>query len=885
MRQILCNSQGARVVRMPRPVVEAGSVLVHVRYSMISVGTEIAALRPSDPAASTAERSKEMASLAQTYLRAALHDPGKAVRRATAIAKGRLAQVLPTSAKPPARTFPPVEQIDWTACVAQHCEQDGQRLDIVTDDSAASYQAMSQVIELPPHTVPIVEVRGTVHEGAVAIGLLNEAQDAWLGIRTLEEGVVEDRLVFDPGTSRTACVVIANAGLNTRSRLRLDALRVQFMPPTENGLPHSELDDQGWNVGYAVTGEVIGLGAGVEGIRAGDLVACGGAGQANHAEYVSVKKNLVCRIPDGCSATAAASATVGSIAMQGVRRASPQLGETVCVLGLGLIGQLTVQLLRAAGCVVIGMDLDAERVARAKTFGMEEGAPDPDLLKQLIRDRTHGHGADRTLITAASKSEAVINLAMEATRAKGTVVIVGDVSLNIERAVFYRKEINLLMSTSYGPGRYDRAYEEDGQDYPLSYVRWTLNRNMQSYLALIAAGRLDVDGLIDLIVPIDEAPEVYKALAHSQGNGPLGILIEYPEDSRPLPEPPQATRITIRGHKKPPADPQLLQYALVGAGAFGTSMLVPQMQKRKDRFFLRGLVSRDTTRGGNFARANRVETLTTQLETVLHDPNFSLIVIATRHHEHADQVVACLKAKKHVFVEKPLALSWQELDRVVKTYQGLEQLEQSPLLMVGFNRRFSPALQALKAALDGRRSPLMMHYRLNGGYIPPDSWIQGPQGGGRNLGEACHMYDVFRFLADRPLASVNATCIDPASLAYQRNDNFCATLAYQDGSVGNLVYTALGSQSGLAKERIEVFCDGDAYIVDDFKRVSRAGDGQVLWRGEVTDKGHFEELSRFGDAIAHRTEAPIPFEQLVETTAVALHVEDLLAGRGGEDAG
>ena len=876
MRQILCNSSGARIVRMPRPVIEPGSVLVRVHYSMISVGTEIAALRSAVSSAGPAQRSSEVASLAHTYLRATLRDPGKAIRRATQIAKDTLAQVLPKS---PPKTFPPVDRMTWTKCVAQTCEQDGSRLELVTDDSEASYQAMSQLIEIPPETTPIIEIRGTVHEGSVAIGLLNESQAAWLGMRRLEAGAVEDRLIFDPGESKKVSLVIANAGLKKSSRMTLDTVRVYFAPPTEDGLPHSELDDQGWNVGYAVAGEVIGVGERVDGIVPGDLVACGGAGQANHAEYVSVKKNLVCRIPDGCSVTAAASATVGSIAVQGVRRAAPQLGETVCVLGLGLIGQITLQLLRAAGCIVIGMDLDRERVVRAKTFGMEDGSHTADSLKHIVWDRTHGHGVDRTIIAAATKSDSVINLAMEVTRAKGTVVIVGDVNLSIERTIFYRKEIDLLMSTSYGPGRYDRSYEEAGHDYPLPYVRWTLNRNMQSYLDLIAAGRLEIDGLIDLIIPIDQAPEAYKTLAGSQGNGPLGILIQYPEDRRPLPEPPHAALITIRGHKEAPQGP--LHYALVGAGAFGTSMLVPQMQKRKDRFFLRGVVSRDTTRGGNFARTNRVEVLTTELDTVLSDPRFALVVIATRHHEHAAQVAASLKAGKHVFVEKPLALSWEGLDRVVKTYSAIAE---PPLLLVGFNRRFSPALQILSEVLHGRRSPLSIQYRVNAGYIPPDSWIQGAQGGGRNLGEACHMYDVFRFLVDAPVTSISATSIAPSSVPYMRNDNFCATIAYQDGSVGNLLYTALGPRIGLSKEYIEIFCDGEAYSIDDYKKITRASDKRVLWQSDESDKGHYEELGRFGDAIARNTDAPIAFEHLVETTAVALHIEDLIHGReSGQD--
>jgi len=590
---------------------------------------------------------------------------------------------------------------------------------------------------------------------------------------------------------------------------------------------------------------------------------------------VSVKRNLVVRIPAGCEVRLAASATVGAIAMQGVRRAAPELGERICVLGLGLIGQLTAQLLRAAGCDVVGLDLDPARVERARRLGMSHGASDPEAFKALVRDVTGGRGADRTLMTAATKSNSVINLAMDVTRAKGTVVIVGDVGLKVERAVFYRKEIDLLMSTSYGPGRYDPAYEIEGHDYPFGYVRWTENRNMQSYLELVAAGRVDVGSLIDREVRVDEAPAAYRALADAEGELPLGVLIRYPDEDADLADPSASTKVVLAGHRK--AQDERINYALVGAGAFGTSMLVPQMDKCRDRFFLKAVVSRDAARGGNFARSRRVEVLTSNLDDALADPSIDLIVISTRHDEHAEQTIRALNAGKHVFVEKPLAITWDELARVADTYRALSE---PPILMVGFNRRFAPALQSLKAGLATRRSPLVIEYRVNAGYLALDHWVHGPQGGGRNIGEACHMYDVFRFLTGRPVRSVSATSIDPGSLAYARNDNFTATLSYDDGSVATLVYTALGPKTGMGKEQITVFCDNDAYVVDDFRRLSRVGDNQTLWQSGDILKGHFEELALLGEGLASGGAAPIPFEELVETSGVALTVEDLLFGRG-----
>lgn len=879
MRQVLCNTAGAVVARMPRPEIDDHSVLIRVEYSMISVGTEIAGLRPPDSPladAGTVEKAKAYTRLAHTYLGLAVRNPGKAMRRVSRIARDVAARALPKR-RPEETPVIGLGDVLWSKCNAVSAEQVDGRFELVTDHSEAAYQALSQPIDIEAGKVPIVCVRGEVLEGRIALGLLNEAQDGWLGNRSYERGKFEDRLIFNPGDSGKTVLVIANAGLGTQSRLSLETVEVRMASPLENGLPQSELEEQGWNVGYSAAGMVMAVGAKVMDLVPGDRVACGGAGKANHADYVSVPRNLVCRIPEGCSVRHAATTTVGTIALQGVRRSEPQLGETISVLGLGLLGQLTVQMLRANGCKVIGLDIDPSRVERAKALGMEEGCSDTEKYKALVRDVTVGRGSDRTIITAATKSDAVINLAMEVTRTKGRVVIVGDVGLNVQRGQFYRKEIDLVMSTSYGAGRYDRNYEELGIDYPFAYVRWTLNRNMQAYMDLIARGRLDVEALIDRVVSVNEAPGAYKELTERE-EMPLGVLLNFPADGRELDDASDSPRITIRGHRKPLE--RVINYALVGAGAFGISMLVPQMEKRKDRYFLRAVVSRSALQASNFARANQIEVLATDLDQILQDPSFDMVVIATRHNQHADQVVRSLQAGKHIFVEKPLALTWDELDRIVETYHGLEQ---QPLLMVGFNRRFSPALQKLDEVLADRRSPLIINYRLNGGYIPTESWIQNEQGGGRNIGEACHMYDVFRSLAKAPPVQISATSIDPGVMPYLRNDNFCATIAYQDGSVGNLIYTSLGPKKGMPKERIEVFCDGEAYVIDDYKRLLRAGDGEVLWNSDQMDKGHFEELSLLGDAIATGGDAPISFEEIIETTAVSLHIEDLLFGRVAAD--
>jgi len=847
-------------------------VLVRVQYSLVSVGTEIAPLRSSfrdaAPDRPPLERGAAYLTIASRYFRAALRDPRKAAVRVRDIAARQLARTRRSSSAAPIA----VGGHRWAAANPNsRLSQSGDALTITTDDSPGGYQAISEPIAIPAGSRPMIRVQGSVDSGAIALGVLDETQQRWIVSRTYAEGALDDAIAVAPGASTAMTLVISSAGAPPPSRVTL--LGVDVVMTSEHDVDAaSDLDDTGWNVGYSAAGEVVAVGDGVTDFAAGDLVACAGAGQANHADYILVRRNLACRVPAGCSPVAAASATVGAIALQGVRRAAPQLGEVACVVGLGLIGQLTVQLLKAAGCRVVGLDLSPERVARAKTLGLDEGASDPERLKQIVRDATAGRGADCTIMTAATRSDSVINLAMETTRAKGRAVIVGDVGLNVERAVFYRKEIDLLMSTSYGPGRYDVRYEDEGIDYPYAYVRWTMNRNMDAYLQLVARGAVRVDPLIDRIVSIEEAPRVYDTLAKSDGELPLGVVIRYPAEATGSPEPSDPTRVVVRGHRTVPEGP--VKWALVGAGSFGTAMLAPQFQKHPRDFFLHAVVSRNGSRGGNFAREQRVPVFTSNLDDVLADPLIALVVIATRHRDHAAQVVRALEAGKHVFVEKPLAIDWPQLASIAAAY---ERLERKPVLMVGFNRRFSPALVKVKELVAARRAPLVVDYRLNAGYIPPDHWIHGPDGGGRNIGEACHMYDVFRALAASPVRQVSAQQIDPGATAYLRNDNFTATTAYHDGSLASLTYTALGPKA-LGKERIEVFCDGEAYLVDDFRTLVRGSDGTTLWESRDADKGHATEIALLADALKTGA-SPISFDELVETTALSLEIEDLLFGR------
>lgn len=875
MRQILISGGQALVARVPRPEVADGNVLVRVRYSLVSTGTETAALRPlsAGSAGTTAvERAADLSSRARVYLRKAVRDPRKAAGRLRDLIQAALRQRLPEVRFKPAD--PPIEvgELRWHQTGPGRLSVVADAVVLDTDDSDAAYQAITDPIAVPSGHVLVAQLSGQVERGAIAVGLLNHDQSAWLGTYRLEEGAFDETLYFDPAGSDRVFLVITNAGSRIVNRVVISKSTAALVPPDGTGLPLSEMNQVGWNVGYSVAGEIVAVGAGVQDFTAGDLVACCGAGIANHADYVVAPRNLVCRVPADCALELAATATVGAIALQGVRRAGPQLGEVVAVIGLGLIGMLTVQLVRASGARVIGLDLDPQRAERAMAAGAFAATADAEEFRRVVRDLTGGHGADQTIITASSRSNAPINLAMEVTRRRGRVVLVGDVGLAPERAAFYQKEIDLLMSTSYGPGRYDVAYEQRGHDYPYAYVRWTLNRNMQAYLEAIATRAIDPRPLIDRVATIDQAPSVYSDLVDGR-SPPLAVLFTYPEDNRQLPDAPDAKVVTLRGHRKAP--PGRVNYALVGAGGFGTSMLVPQMEKRKDRFFLKAVVSRDAVRGGNFARSKGVELLVSDVSEVLGRDDIHLVVIATRHNEHARLVCRALEAGKHVFVEKPLALTWDELDSVRSVYA---KASNGCLLMVGFNRRFSPAVQELRRQIENRVGPVMIQYRVNAGYLPANHWTQGPEGGGRNIGEACHMYDTLRFLAGAPVVEVHAIAIDTQGTAYFRNDNFMAMLRYADGSIGTLTYSAMGPKSGMPKERIELLCDGEGWLLDDYQRLTRVSDGAVLWQGAV-DKGHLEELSRLGDAIANSEPAPIPIGELFETSALALHVEDILMGR------
>lgn len=623
--------------------------------------------------------------------------------------------------------------------------------------------------------------------------------------------------------------------------------------------------------GYSGAGVVIEVGEGVDDFAPGDRVACAGAQCAYHAEIVRVPQNLVVHIPENVGYDVASSVALGAIALQGVRRAQPTLGETFVVIGLGILGQLTVQLLRANGCRVIGVDLDRSRIALAARHGMNWGVhpDDVDDVLQVAR-LTGGAGADGVIVTAASSSNAIVSAAFRMCRKKARVVLVGDVGLDLQRADFYSKELDFLISTSYGPGRYDAKYEEGGLDYPLAYVRWTEGRNMAEYLRLIADGALDVKPLIAAVHPIDAVDIAYRSL---QGGAekPLMVLLSYPP--RPSAAPHRVSLVPTVVPAVATVASEVIRVGLIGAGGFAKGMHLPNLAELQSEFRLRAVASRTGHNATATGKRFGADYATTDYREVLADQSVDAVIVATRHESHGRIALEALRAGKHVLLEKPLALTEDELRAIEDFYANAKGPQ--PVLLTGFNRRFSVYAQRIAAHVAGRSNPMIMNYRMNAGYIPLDHWVHGPEGGGRNRGEACHIYDLFTFLTGAEVRNVQARAIVPSTGYYKASDNFVATLSFADGSLATLTYTALGATE-YPKERLEVFFDGMVISLDDYHSLTVAGSKGKLLATRASEKGQKEELLAFARAIKGSAEWPIPLWQQLQATRISFAVERLL---------
>ena len=619
--------------------------------------------------------------------------------------------------------------------------------------------------------------------------------------------------------------------------------------------------------GYSAVGTVLEVGQGVEGFAIGDRVACAGAQCAFHAEIICVPCNLTVAIPASLEFSKASTVTLGAIALQGVRRASPTLGESFVVLGLGVLGQLTCQILKANGCRVIGIDINPSRVDLALELGLDLGIyPDQKDSIEQVKRLSDGIGVDGVIITAATASDAVMSNAFNMCRKKGRVVLVGDVGLNLKREDFYKKELDFFISTSYGPGRYDKGYEEQGLDYPIGYVRWTENRNMSQYLRLLSESKMEIASLISAIYPVDEAEKAYASIREKE-NTPIMVLLSYPQGDIENP----ASQI-ITNPRAQSGKHGLIRIALVGAGGFAKSVHLPNIQKCSDLFHLQAVHSRTGHNATATATQFKANFSTTDFRQIVQDPEIDAVLICTRHNLHASMALEALKAGKHVLVEKPLALNDRDLNEILNFYEAQKEKPSLPVLMTGFNRRFSPFAKRIKELTKSRSNPMIINYRMNAGHLPSDSWVFSEEGGGRNLGEACHLYDLFTYLTESRVKSIEAKAIKPATGFYKPDDNFVALISFDDGSLANLTYTALGNPDH-PKEQMEVYVDGTVFFLDNYKNLTITGINGHNLETTMVEKGHLEELQSFAKVIKSGGDWPIPLWQQSQTTSISLTIE------------
>jgi predicted dehydrogenase/threonine dehydrogenase-like Zn-dependent dehydrogenase len=620
--------------------------------------------------------------------------------------------------------------------------------------------------------------------------------------------------------------------------------------------------DQPLALGYCNAGVVLEVGAGVEGFAVGDRVVSNGP----HAEIVRVGKNLCARVPDAVSDEAAAFTVLGAIGLQGIRLAAPTLGECFVVTGLGLIGLMTVQLLRAQGCRVLGIDFDAGKLVLAQRFGAEvcDLARGEDPVARGLAF-SGGRGVDGVIVTASTQSSEPIAQAARMSRKRGRIVLVGVTGLELNRADFYEKELTFQVSCSYGPGRYDPAYEQQGSDYPLGFVRWTEQRNFEAVLAMLADGKLDVAPLISHRFAVRDAARAYDVLVNDRSA--LGIVLQY-AGAKPNE---QARRVAL-GTPPPVAAGGQAVLAVIGAGNYGSRVLIPALKRAGAQ--LDTIVSSAGVTGYHHGRKSGFAFASTDVQAdVLGNERVDAVIIATRHDTHARFAGEALAAGKHVFVEKPLALALEEVDAVESAWRAAAERGAPRLLMVGFNRRFAPLVAKMKALLAPVGAPMAIVYTVNAGAIPPDHWTQDREiGGGRIVGEACHFIDLARFLVGHPIVDAQITTMGRHPALAVRDDKATISLSFADGSIATVHYLANGGKR-FPKERVEVFCNDGVLALDNFIKLTGYDWGgflrQRLWR---QDKGQEACAAAFVRAVAQGGAAPIPAEEILEVARVAIRL-------------
>jgi polar amino acid transport system substrate-binding protein len=673
--------------------------------------------------------------------------------------------------------------------------------------------------------------------------------------------------VISAGTDRVN-VVVAKKSLITNAKERPQAVKNVIERAKNEGIAaaysavRAKLDSS-LALGYSAAGIVMAVAPDVRDLRPGDRVACAGTGYATHAEMLSVPRNLCVRVPENVSFEEAAFGTLGAIALQGVRLVSPTLGESAVVIGLGLLGQITVQLLKANGCRVFGVDTDAGKFASAIESGASRCAT-PDDAVSAVDDWSRGRGADCVVITAGTSSNGPIELAGEVSRLKGRVAAVGFIGLEIPRATYFRKELALSVSMSYGPGRYDPEYEERGHDYPISYVRWTEGRNIEAFLDLISAGSLDVRRLITHRFEIGQGADAYKLITGEVSEPHFGVVLRYDPESRPAVRPDGARTPAAKGE---------VHLGVIGAGDYARAMLLPHFKREKA--FLAAVATATGVTAKNVADHFGFQCVETP-EEIIASSSVNTVVIATRNDSHASLAAAALRAGKHVFVEKPLALDDEQLDDVVEAAR-----DAGVLLTVGFNRRFSPAGIAAKKFFSSVESPLSIVYRVNAGRLPAEHWGHDPKiGGGRIIAEVCHFVDLVQFLTDSRVTRVHAEAITSGNAAIIDDDSVVVNLKLADGSVATIAYLGEGDKS-LPKERVEILGGGRSFIIDDFRETrSYAAGKETVNKLGRQDKGQAGEVTAFCRAIRTGSRSTIELAELINTTRATFRiVESLRSGQ------
>jgi predicted dehydrogenase/threonine dehydrogenase-like Zn-dependent dehydrogenase len=612
-------------------------------------------------------------------------------------------------------------------------------------------------------------------------------------------------------------------------------------------------------LGYSSAGEVISVGDGVEDIKPGDRVACAGGGFACHAEYVLIPKNLFAKIPDSVSYEDAAFSTLGAISLHGFRIAAPQIGEKVAIIGLGLLGLIMIDICKAAGLKVFGIDLDQSRVDQAKSKGVLAVHREMALDQGL--NFTENRGFDVVFICADTNSNDPIELAGQLARDKGTVVAVGAVGLEIPRKIYYEKEINVLISRSYGPGRYDHTYEEQGKDYPYGYIRWTEGRNLSAIIDLIESKKIDFKSLITHRFPIEEGVKAYETITGKNNEKFLGVIIQYPDNVE--------TKISERhvDLQKPSGlnlEGKQVSIGILGAGLFASAVFLPMIQKTTSVRKV-GICSAKGLSARQLAKKYNYEFACTDETEIVKSNEINTVVILTRHNDHARQIISGLQANKHIYCEKPLALNTTELLEIKQAYKNAHSK-----LMVGFNRRFSPFILKAKDFIIKSSEPKIIHYRVNAGFIPSNHWVHDPlQGGGRIIGEGCHFIDLCIYLADSKPVSIQT--IGLPNIGKYNDDNVIINIIFEDGSMATIEYLANGDKS-VEKETLEIFSGGKVVQLIDFRKLILTSNGKkTQYQSRFTqDKGHLGSWQAFINSIELNLEAPITFEALFESSLAAL---------------